>query len=57
MIVKVGNKIFNSEKEPIMIVLSEDDKKNIAQMIPDATKYCSFPDNMKLNDIKNFMKL
>lgn len=57
MIVKIGDKLYDSEQEPIMIVLSDDDKNNITQMLPEAKKYCSFPEAMELNEIKNFMKL
>lgn len=57
MIVKIGNKVYDSKQQPIMIVLSDDDKYNITQMIPEATKYCSYPDDMELNEIKKFMKL
>ena len=43
MKVKVGNKIYDGEQEPVMVILSEGDKKNIANMHPDATKYCIYP--------------
>lgn len=49
MKVKVGNKIYDSENEPVMIILSDGDKKNIANMLPHCTKYCSFPDKYKEN--------
>ena len=45
MKVKVGNKVYTGEDEPIMVILTEQDKKNIANMFPDATKYCSYPDD------------
>lgn len=57
MKVKIGAEVYDSEEQPIMIVLTDEDKNNINQMLPDATKYCSFPSDMKLNDIKKFMKL
>jgi len=44
MKIKVGDKIYDGDKEPVMIILSEADKKNISQMSPTATKYCSYPD-------------
>jgi hypothetical protein len=58
MIVKVGDKYYNSNKEPIMIILSEQDKKNIASMIGHKeTKYCSYPDKGYMEkDIENFME-
>jgi len=45
MKVKVGNKIYDSEEEPIMVVLSKEDKNNIANMKEETTKYCSYPDD------------
>jgi hypothetical protein len=43
MKVKVGNKIYDGEKEPIMVILADGDKENISNMHPDATKYCVYP--------------
>jgi hypothetical protein len=57
MIVKLGSKFYDSNNMPIMIILSDQDKKNISNMSEDAHKYCSFPDNEKLTDdeIRNWM--
>jgi hypothetical protein len=57
MKVKIGEKIYDSEKEPIMVILSESDKENISNMLPEATKYCSFPDGMIVKSIREFMKI
>ena len=57
MKVKIGEKIYDSEKEPIMVILSESDKENISNMSPEATKYCSFPDGMSVEYVKEFMKI
>jgi len=57
MKVKIGNTIYDSEREPIMIILSQEEKKHIANMTPEATKYCSFPDTMGEDDAKAFMKI
>ena len=57
MKVKIGDKICDAEDEPIMLILSETDKKNIGNMHFDATKYCVFPDNSDLGKIKEFMKV
>jgi hypothetical protein len=43
MKVKVGNKIYDGENEPVMVILSKSDRENIADMLPEATKYCSYP--------------
>ena len=57
MKIKVGDKIYDGEIEPIMVVLSEADKINIANMLPDATKYCHFPNNADMSDVDKFMEL
>jgi hypothetical protein len=43
MKVKVGNRIYDSENEPVMVILSKSDRENIANMLPEETKYCSYP--------------
>jgi hypothetical protein len=57
MKVKIGEKVYDANEVPILIVLSEDDKENIKNMSPDATKYCCFPDTYDLTKIKDFMKI
>ena len=44
MKVKIGETIYDSETEPVMVILSDFDKNNISHMATDATKYASFPD-------------
>ena len=58
MKVKVGDRIYDSDLEPVMIILSDNDKKNIANMHPDATKYAVFPDNMlwTVEEMQTWMK-
>lgn len=43
MKVKVGDTIYDGDKEPVMVILSDTDKDNIAKMDSDNTKYCCFP--------------
>ena len=45
MQIKVGDKLFSSEDQPIMVILTEDDKENIANMLPECTKYATFQDD------------
>lgn len=55
MIVKIGDKITNSEDEPIAILFTENEKKLISNMGKQGM-LCSYPD--KWNDvefIKDFM--
>ena len=44
MKVKIGDKVFDGEKIPVMVILSDQDKKNINNMHPDCSKYATFPD-------------
>jgi hypothetical protein len=57
MKVKIGDKIYDASEEPIMLILTQEDRKNIENMAPDATKYCAFPDNTSLKFVKEFMKI
>ena len=47
MKVKVGNKVYDGEEEPVMIILSSGERKQIADMHQDATKYFIYPDEEK----------
>ena len=44
MRVKIGEAIYDSENEQLMVILSAADKENIRNMMPEATCYASFPD-------------
>ena len=50
MKVKVGNKIYDGEAEPVMVILTDSDKANIAHMLPECTKYAAFPDDLGWSD-------
>jgi hypothetical protein len=56
MKVKIGNKIYNSVEEPIMVIFEDDDKINISMMSDDNHRYCSFPSNLTVKNIEDFMK-
>jgi hypothetical protein len=55
MKVKIGNTIYNSENQPIMIIINDFDKRNINNMLPHCTKYCSFPAGMDKEKIEKWM--
>ena len=56
MKVKIGDKIYDSNDEPIMIILEDVDKYNIKNM-GDAKKYCSFPGGRyESTDVSSWMK-
>ena len=42
--VKVGDAWYSSQSQPICIVLSDSDKRNIAAMNDDCNRYASFPE-------------
>jgi hypothetical protein len=56
MKVKVGDTIYDGEHVPVMAILSDDDKRNIANMSPECTKYAAFPDGSPQVEIERWMK-
>ena len=56
MKVKVGNKIYDSNEEPIMIILDDVDKENIAKMHKDKYKFISYPSDMNVDVVRNWVK-
>ena len=57
MKVKIDNKIYDSKKEPIMIILTSKNKKDISNMSKRYIKYCEYPDYMTNEEVDKFMKL
>lgn len=55
MKVKIGNTLYDSTEQPIMLILSQAEKENIAMMEPEATRYCSAPIEMAEDEIRAFM--
>jgi len=57
MKVKVGDKVYDGNVEPVMVILSDQDKKNISNMSFDNMKYCSYPDHgYSVESISKWMK-
>ena len=56
MKVKIGDKIYDAEDVPVMVILSTKDKKNIATMPAGNSKYCSFPSTMPSETVSAWMK-
>jgi hypothetical protein len=52
---KIGDTIYDGAKQPVMVILSLEDKQNISNMEPHATKYCSFPEDICPEEIAEFM--
>lgn len=57
MLVKIGDKLYDSEKQPIMVVLSDEEKSLIGDMSNDNHKYCSFPEEISTEGIMDFMQI
>ena len=51
MKVKVGKQVFDAAQEPVMLILTPEDRANIAGMAPEATKYAAFPDTADSKEI------
>ena len=56
MKVKIGHQIYDSEKQPIMLILTEEEKELIGDM-GEQTKFCSFSSSSCIEDIKEFMEV
>jgi hypothetical protein len=55
MIIKIGNKIFDSKNHPIMVILQDDDIKNIYKIKGNEYRYFIYEGSMSEEDIENFM--
>ena len=44
MKIKIGDKVYDNKEIPVMVILSDQDKLNIKNMLPECTKYAIFPD-------------
>ncbi len=55
MIVKVGNTYYDSNDMPIMIILTDEEKKLISEM-GKQRKFCSFPPTISEEKIVKFME-
>lgn len=54
MKVKIGDTLYDSEKEPILLILSDVEKGHISSMsrFPEMVKYCSYPEDSTMMDIE-----
>jgi hypothetical protein len=53
--VKVGDTVYDGADEPVMAILSEKDKANIASMAKEHHRYCSFPPEMDREEVEAWM--
>ena len=56
MKVKIGNKIYDSNEQPILLILDDLEKEQISSM-RDQTKFCSFPEGSSISLIEKFMDI
>ena len=57
MKVKIGDTIYDSDTQPIMIILDENEKQLISQMDTKHSKFCVYPENYSEEEIKKFMEI
>ena len=59
MKIKIGDKTYDSNEVPILLILSQQDKDNIGLMPGESYKYCSYPDDDRFTEeeIREFMGL
>jgi len=55
MRVKIGDKVYNSDDEPIMVMLSDQEKQLISDMPKHLHKFLVYPDSMSIEDAQGFM--
>ena len=55
MLVKIGDRIFDSNEEPIMLVLDDKEKEWIGNM-RSAKRYCSYPEDYGAERALKFME-
>jgi len=55
MIVKIGNIYHNSTEEPILLILSKEEKSHIANMAEDKKKYLSFSSDYDIGEAKEIL--
>ena len=57
MRVKIKDTIYDADKEPIMLLLTAQDRLNIIGMHPDASYFCVYPNNMDQAEIDTFVEM
>jgi hypothetical protein len=55
MKVKIGDKLYDSSIEPIMVILTDYEKELISHMTFDDVKICVYPDIYTTKNIEEFM--
>jgi len=56
MIVKIGNTYHHSTEQPILLILSKEEKSHISNMAENKKKYLSFPSDYSINKAKEILE-
>jgi hypothetical protein len=56
MKIKIGDNIYESNREPIMVIMSKEERKQIAEMPENYDRYCQYPDTDEWTG-NNFKKI
>lgn len=57
MLVKVRDTLYDSREEPVMVILSPEERALIENMHQEATQFCSYPEAMSESEICAFMDI
>ncbi len=57
MRIKVEDKWYDGNEQAILVELTDKDKENIANMLPECAKYCQFTSKYTEEEINTFMEL
>ena len=57
MRVNINGVWYDAEQIPIQIELSDADKRNIQNMLPEAKNYVTFPDSLDWEEAKKILKI
>ena len=55
MRIKIKDKFYDGDDQPIMLILTDKDKQHIANMAKDCHKFCEYPDDMDDEKIYKWM--
>lgn len=56
MKVVINGTVHDARDEPILLILDDDDKSNIAQMTETAHNYMAYPDTLSEEDARDIMR-
>ena len=57
MKIKIGNKIYDGTDKAIMVILTDEDKENIASMPRDAHRYAQAPNGYNEEELLEWMEV